>query len=423
MTQLEILIQTLCPNGVKMVKLGDVGTFENIGVDKKSNTNEQKVTLLNYVDIYKNKYIDASIPSMVVTAPDKKIEQCNVLQFDIFVTPTSETRDDIGHAAVVLEDLPNVVYSYHIMRFRLVEPNLNTAKFIRYLFETPIIQKQIYKAAKGLTRFGLSKYQFADLQIPLPPLAVQSEIVRLLDKFTLYKSELAAELAARCKQYEHYRNQLLTFDDTVKRVKLGEVGEFYGGLTGKTKEDFKEGNAKFITYKNIFSNLALDIDIEDRVFITEGEKQNIVQYGDVLFTGSSETPDECGMSSVLTTPTDEKLYLNSFCFGWRLFDKSIYLPDFLKHLFRCAELRKQIGKTASGVTRFNVSKAKMKKVSIPLPPLSEQERIVSILDRFDKLCHDIREGLPAEIELRQKQYEHYRDKLLTFTDIIGYKNL
>ena len=129
------------------------------------------------------------------------------------------------------------------------------------------------------------------------------------------------------------------------------------------------------------------------------------------------------MSSVLTTPTDEKLYLNSFCFGWRMFDKSIYLPDFLKHLFRCTNLRKQIGKTASGVTRFNVSKAKMAKVTIPLPPLSEQERIVSILDRFDALCHDIREGLPAEIELRQKQYEHYRDKLLTFTDIIGYKNL
>ena len=103
---------------------------------------------------------------------------------------------------------------------------------------------------------------------------------------------------------------------------LEELGNFYGGITGKSKEDFVDGNAKFITYKNIYSNLALKIDIEDKVKVGDDEKQNTVQYGDVLFTGSSETPDECGISSVLTTETDEKLYLNSFCFGFRLNDKS-----------------------------------------------------------------------------------------------------
>ena len=200
----------------------------------------------------------------------------------------------------------------------------------------------------------------------------------------------------------------------VKFVKLGEVGEFYGGLSGKTKEDFKDGNAKFITYKNIYSNLSLDIDVEDKVFVAEGEKQNTVQYGDVLFTGSSETPDECGMSSVLTTPTDEKLYLNSFCFGWRLFDKSIYLPDFLKHLFRCSSIRKEIGKTASGVTRFNVSKKKMQELQIPLPPLAVQSEIVRILDKFTLYKSE----LAAELAARLQQYEYYRDKLLTFDDIV-----
>ena len=198
----------------------------------------------------------------------------------------------------------------------------------------------------------------------------------------------------------------------VKFVKLGEVGEFYGGLSGKTKEDFKDGNAKFITYKNIYSNLSLDIDVEDKVFVAEGEKQNTVQYGDVLFTGSSETPDECGMSSVLTTPTDEKLYLNSFCFGWRLFDKSIYLPDFLKHLFRCSSIRKEIGKTASGVTRFNVSKKKMQELQIPLPPLAVQSEIVRVLDKFTLYKSE----LAAELAARLQQYEYYRDQLLTFDD-------
>ena len=88
---------------------------------------------------------------------------------------------------------------------------------------------------------------------------------------------------------------------------LGELGKFYGGLTGKSKDDFTGGNAKFITYKNVYSNSALQIDVEDRVKIVNGEKQRTLQYGDVIFTGSSETPDECGISSVVTVKTDEKL--------------------------------------------------------------------------------------------------------------------
>lgn len=189
---------------------------------------------------------------------------------------------------------------------------------------------------------------------------------------------------------------------------------FYGGLTGKTKEDFKDGNAKFITYKNIYSNIALNIHTDDMVKVAEGEKQNTVQYGDVLFTGSSETPDECGISSVLTEHTDEKLFLNSFCFGYRLNDKTQYLPDFLKHLFRCGLLRAQIGKTASGTTRFNVSKKRFAEVKIPIIPIEEQKKIACILDRFDSLVNDLSKGLPAEIEARKQQYEYYRDKLLTF---------
>lgn len=399
MTQLETLIQTLCPNGVHWSSVNDLikqKIVHTVSASIKLKRNDYLTEGATPIISQEEEFI-----SGYTNITDKNITEREYVCFG----DHSEHIKFVDFAFVQGADGLKIMYC---------NQDALSAKYFYYAVSN------FYKKHCNYERHF--KY-LQELQIPLPPLAVQSEIVRVLDKFTLHKAELAAELAARLRQYEYYRDKLLTFDNTVKRVKLGEVGEFYGGLTGKTKEDFKEGNAKFITYKNIFSNLALDIDIEDRVFVTEGEKQNIVQYGDVLFTGSSETPNECGMSSVLTTPTDEKLYLNSFCFGWRLFDKSIYLPDFLKHLFRCAELRKQIGKTASGVTRFNVSKAKMKKVSIPLPPLSEQERIVSILDRFDKLCHDIREGLPAEIELRQKQYEHYRDTLLTFTDIIGYKNL
>lgn len=199
----------------------------------------------------------------------------------------------------------------------------------------------------------------------------------------------------------------------VEFKELGELGYFYGGLTGKSKNDFQEGNARFITYMNIFSNLAVKTDIDIFVKVDENENQNKIEYGDVLFTGSSETPDECGMSSVMTQKIEEPLYLNSFSFGFRLIDKDLFLPDFLKYLFRDNDIRKQIGKTANGVTRFNVSKKRFAKVVIPIPPLPIQQEIVSILDKFTQLQAE----LEAELEARRKQYEYYRGKLLDFKNI------
>lgn len=195
---------------------------------------------------------------------------------------------------------------------------------------------------------------------------------------------------------------------------LGEIGKFYGGLTGKSKKDFEGGNEVFITYKNVYSNPALDIYPNDKVKIADGEKQRTLEYGDIVFTGSSETPDECGFSSVVTRKPGRKLYLNSFCFFFRLDNPKVLLPDFSKHLFRSSELRIRIGKTASGVTRYNVSKDKMAKVEIPLPPLEVQREIVRILDNFTNLTAELTAKLTAEFTARQRQYEFYRDKLLTF---------
>lgn len=193
---------------------------------------------------------------------------------------------------------------------------------------------------------------------------------------------------------------------------LGELGEFMGGLTGKSKDDFSDGNAVFITYKNVYSNLALDIEPLDRVKIAEGENQRTLEYGDVIFTGSSETPDECGISSVVTRHPSKALYLNSFCFVFRFNDLSIIEPDFAKHLFRSHNLRYQIRKTAAGVTRFNVSKDKMKKIMIPLPPIEVQQELARILDKFAEL----EEGLQSELEARKKQYKYFLDDLLRFDD-------
>ena len=194
----------------------------------------------------------------------------------------------------------------------------------------------------------------------------------------------------------------------VEWKKIEELGPYFGGLTGKTKEDFVEGNAKFITYMNVFANPSLDISSTGVVRINEGEKQNKIQKGDILFTGSSETPDEAGMSCVVTDELNEDYYMNSFCFGIRLNNPEQYCLGYLKHILRSSDIRKSISKSASGVTRFNISKARFGKILIPFPSLKDQQSIVDKLDTFTSSI----DNLKQQIALRRKQYEYYRDQLL-----------
>lgn len=202
----------------------------------------------------------------------------------------------------------------------------------------------------------------------------------------------------------------------VEFKQLSEVGEFYGGLTGKSKDDFNEGNQKLITYTNVFTNASLNLDVDNKVRIGDNEKQNILEYGDIIFTSSSETQQECGMSSVVTVQPNEMLYLNSFCFIFRFFDKEIYLPEFSKYIFRSVDLRKQIIKTANGVTRFNISKEKMKKVNIPIPPIEVQKEIIRILDTFTNNTENLITELIAEKNAREKQYQYYKEEFFKEND-------
>ena len=186
---------------------------------------------------------------------------------------------------------------------------------------------------------------------------------------------------------------------------LDEISSIYGGLTGKGKADFENGNALYVPYKNIFNNIEVDFNNLETVNVSDDEKQYTIKYGDVLFTGSSETAEEAGMSSAVTTKTEQKIYLNSFSFGLRFNDDVELLPEFSKFLFRTLSIRKEIVKSASGVTRFNISKARFKKIKIPIPPLPVQTEIVKILDTLT--------ALTSELTLRRKQYEYYREKLLS----------
>jgi type I restriction enzyme S subunit len=198
----------------------------------------------------------------------------------------------------------------------------------------------------------------------------------------------------------------------VQFVTLASVAKTMPGLSGKTKSDFSGGNARFATYKNVFANLAVQQNEPDFVQVGAEEKQNRLHHGDVIFTGSSETADEVGMSSVVMTEPTEPLYLNSFCFAVRFDDPSMILPGFSKYLFRSDAVRSQIRRTASGVTRINISKQRFVKIRVPVPPIEVQREVVRVLDNFTKLEVELEVELEAELKARRRQFAFHRDSIL-----------
>jgi type I restriction enzyme S subunit len=170
------------------------------------------------------------------------------------------------------------------------------------------------------------------------------------------------------------------FTDPWEQRKLGELGTTYGGLTGKTKDDFGHGDARFVPYTNVFDNPVADPSRLGLVEIDPG--QNQVRYGDALFTVSSETPEEVGMSSVWLSDLDN-LYLNSFCFGYR--QDGSFDPYYLAYMLRSKSVRGDIELLAQGISRFNISKGKVMEVVVPVPAMSEQRQIGALFTSLDNL--------------------------------------
>lgn len=166
--------------------------------------------------------------------------------------------------------------------------------------------------------------------------------------------------------------------------KLGDIGDTYSGLSGKSKEDFEKGNSKFITFMNVLNNVKIDTDILGTVNITEGERQNKVEFGDMLFNTSSETPEEVGFCAVFVSILEEDVYLNSFCFGYRFHDRSKHLPFFLAYYMRSDCGRELMHRLAQGITRFNLSKGYFNKAIVRFPSSVEQQKIASCLSELDK---------------------------------------
>ncbi len=396
---------------VEWKKISEIALVSGAGVDKKIIKGEKKIKLLNYMDVYRNPYLNINIPNMEVTAKDIKIKQCNILKGDIFITPSSEVKNEIGFSAMAIEDMLGVVYSYHIMRIRLNEYNLIQSMFINYLFRSDALQKQINKQAKGLTRFGLTKTQWENILIPIPPLKVQKKIVEILDNFTELTAELTAELSLRKKQYEFYRDKLLTFsNDEVEWKKLGEVGEFVRG-NGLPKKDFTENGVPAIHYGQIYTYYGLSTTKTiSFVSFETAKKLKKVNKGDVIITNTSENFEDVGKALVYLG--EEQAVTGGHATIFK--PSNQILEKYFAYFTQTNTFTKEKRKYAKGTKVIDVSATDMAKIKIPIPPIEKQKEIVSILDKFDTLTNSISEGLPKEIELREKQYEYYRDILLSF---------
>lgn len=271
----------------------------------------------------------------------------------------------------------------------------------QYITEYINFRKPFFYESTGVPQ--LTAPQIANIQVLFPPLGEQRKIAevlgvwdeaiekqaRLIEKLDLRKRGLMQRLLSA-------KLRLPGFSEPWKKVKLGDIGDTYNGLSGKNKDDFEYGNAQFIPYINVFSNERIDTNNLGCVQIEPNEQQNTVKYGDIFFTVSSETPDEVGMASVLLEHLDNT-YLNSFCFGYRLNDFSTLNPFFAAYLFRTEHFRNYMSVLAQGSTRFNISKKEVMKLKIDLPTIEEQTAIAEVLTAADR-----------EIELAKEKLDRLR---------------
>ena len=265
-------------------------------------------------------------------------------------------------------------------------------------------------------RQWISNYCNKRIPIPCPEnpkksLEIQAEIVRILDTFTELTTELTAELTARKKQYNYYRDQLLNFEEgEVEWKTLGEVGEFIRGKRFVKTDMISEG-IPCIHYGEMYTHYGIWAD-KAKSFVSselvEKKKLRTAENGDVVIVAAGETIEDIGMGTAWLS--DEGVVIHDACFFYR----SDLNPRYVAYFTRTHFFQSQIRKSVSSGKISAINAKGLSKVIIPIPSKEEQERIVSILDKFDILTASVVEGYPREIELRQKQYNYYRDLLLNF---------
>ena len=339
---------------------------------------------------------------------DEKPYRINEYAFDDEAILISGNGSKVGHI-----NYYNGKFNAYQRTYVLLNFNNGIVKyFVFYLKE--FLKKHIIKNSNKASVPYITLPMLEKFLIPVPPLEVQNEIVRILDTFTALTAELTAELTARRNQYSWYRDYLLKFENKVKIVKLGELFEFKNGIN-KEKSSFGKGTP-IINYVNVYKKNK--IYFEDLQGLVEATDDELIRYkvkrGDVFFTRTSETIEEIGFTSVLLEDIENCVFSGFLLRARPLTD--LLLPEYCAYCFSTSSIRNAIIRKSTYTTRALINGTSLSQIEIPLPPLEVQKRIVEVLDNFEKICNDLNIGLPAEIEARQKQYEFYRNYLLTFEE-------
>ena len=273
-----------------------------------------------------------------------------------------------------------------------------------------------WASPEGSTISRLYNGIIRNTRIPLPPTEEEQRAIATalrdtdalldgLDQLIAKKRDLKQ---ATMQQLLTGKTRLPGFEGEWKTVQVGEFGTTYAGLTGKTKSDFWVGQARYVTFLNVLENVVVDPSRYEQVHVGSRECQNQIRYGDILFNGTSETPDDLAIAAVMQTD-EENIFLNSFCFGFKVHDTSENLPLFLAYYFRGPSGRRIMRSLAQGATRYNISKKQFLALSLSLPPSDEQKAIATILSDIDAEIA----GLEVRLEKAQNLKQAMMQELLT----------
>lgn len=389
MKNLETLIRELCPDGVEFVKLGDV-------------------CKISRGKVYSKKYLAEHIGEYPVyssqTANDGILGKIGTYDCDgKFLTWTT----DGAYAGTVFYRQGKFSVTNVCGLISCSNPILSL-KFLYYwlTIEAP---KHVHQ---GMGNPKLMSNQMAKIEIPLPPIDVQTEIVRILDKFTSLEAELEAELDCRKRQYEYYRDKLLSFDNVggkeVEWKKMSEVFDMKNGYTpSKAKAEYWEGGTiPWFRMEDIRENGRILSDSIQHITMVGVKKGKLFPANSFILA----TTATIGEHALVISDSLANQQFTNLTVRKSLSDRLL-----IKFVFHYMFIVDEWCKKNINVSGFaSVDMNKFKKLEFPIPSLEEQHRIVSILDRFESLTTSLQSGLPAEITARRQQYEHYRDKLLTF---------
>ena len=430
MSKLQDLIDRLCPNGVEFKPLGEVFEMRNGYTPSKNESSfweDGTIPWFRMEDIRENgRILSDSIQHITPAAVKGK----GLFEANTFILATTATIGE--HALIIADSLANQRFTN--LKVRKSLSNLLETKFVFYYM---FIVDEFCKNNTNVSGFAsVDMGKLKRMPFPIPPLEVQEEIVKILDRFADYAAELQAELQARKEQYEYYRNLLLTFNpsaygsgtddeqkDSITRwgghsykiqwKKMGEIGTFIRG-NGLQKKDFTESGVGCIHYGQIYTHYGTFAD-ETKSFVSEKLAKSLlkVESGDIVLACTSENIEDVakavawlGKDTIVTG-------------GHSVVFKHKENPKYIAYFFQTALFFNQKKKYAYGAKVIDIKTDDLAKIEIPIPPMELQEKIVAILDRFETLVNDLSKGLPAEIAAVKAQYEYYRNKLLTFKDVAG----